>query len=52
MNYDIGFMLVFIMAMLADVVRLWRIFSGTRSKLILYFMQTFIKFVGAISGFI
>ena len=52
-NYGIGFMLVFITVMLADVVDYGEYSLGTRNESILFSMQTFIvKFAGAFSGFV
>lgn len=52
-NFGIGFMLVFITVMLADVVDYGEYKLGTRNESILFSMQTFIvKFAGAFSGFV
>lgn len=52
-NIGIGFMLVFITVMLADVVDYGEYKLGTRNESILFSMQTFIvKFAGAFSGFV
>jgi melibiose permease len=52
-NYGIGFMLVFITVMLADVVDYGEYALGTRNESILFSMQTFIvKFAGAFSGLV
>lgn len=52
-NYGIGFMLVFITVMLADVVDYGEYSLGSRNESILFSMQTFIvKFAGAFSGFV
>lgn len=52
-NIGIGFMLVLITVMLADVVDYGEYKLGTRNESILFSMQTFIvKFAGAFSGFV
>ncbi len=51
-NVGIGFMLVLITVMLADVVDYGEFKLGTRNESIIFSMQTFIvKFAGAFSGF-
>ena len=52
-NCGIGFMLVFITVILAEVVDYGEYSLGTRNESILFSMQTFgVKFAGAFSGFL
>lgn len=52
-NVGIGFMLVFITVILAEVVDYGEYKLGTRNESILFSMQTFVvKFAGAFSGFL
>ena len=52
-NSGIGFMLVFITVILAEVVDYGEYVLGTRNESILFSMQTFVvKFAGAFSGFL
>lgn len=51
-NIGIGFMLVLITVMLADVVDYGEYKLGTRNESILFSMQTYVKFAGAFSGFV
>lgn len=52
-NSGIGFMLVFITAILSEVVDYGEYKLGTRNESILFSMQTFVvKFAGAFSGFV
>lgn len=52
-NCGIGFMLVFITVILAEVVDYGEYVLGTRNESILFSMQTFVvKFAGAFSGFL